>query len=198
MAKSRICSIEGCGKPHHCRGYCRRHYERVRKHSDPETCLKPRADSGSLQKFFQDIVLPYKGEVCLIWPFSRDEHGYAVMSAPAGTSRKVHRHACAAVNGPPPTPKHEAAHLCGRGHLGCCAPTHTAWKTRTENEDDRVKHGTDNRGTRQGRHKLKEHDVLAIRSLAGKMTQSKIAEQFGVSISSIRSIQRRKNWGWLE
>jgi len=39
MAKSRICSIDGCGKPHLAKGYCSKHYTRLRLHGDPEFCL---------------------------------------------------------------------------------------------------------------------------------------------------------------
>lgn len=35
MASSRICSIEGCGKPHSSRGWCRHHYNRWHLHGDP-------------------------------------------------------------------------------------------------------------------------------------------------------------------
>ncbi len=34
MPKSRICSIDGCGKPSKTRGLCSMHYERLRKHGD--------------------------------------------------------------------------------------------------------------------------------------------------------------------
>ncbi len=35
MADKRICSIEGCGKPHKGRGYCEMHLLRYRKYGDP-------------------------------------------------------------------------------------------------------------------------------------------------------------------
>ena len=31
----RICSIEGCGKPHNAKGFCFKHYHRFRKNGDP-------------------------------------------------------------------------------------------------------------------------------------------------------------------
>lgn len=35
MAKSRICSVDGCGKPHEARDLCAFHYLRWRRHGDP-------------------------------------------------------------------------------------------------------------------------------------------------------------------
>jgi len=61
VANSRICSVEGCGKPHEAHGYCPMHYTRWRKHGDPlyevplknygpicsvEGCEKPSRERG--------------------------------------------------------------------------------------------------------------------------------------------------------
>lgn len=35
MASSRICSIPGCGKPYHSRGWCKAHYARWKNHGSP-------------------------------------------------------------------------------------------------------------------------------------------------------------------
>lgn len=35
MADQKICSVEGCGNPHHAREYCTKHYLRFKKHGDP-------------------------------------------------------------------------------------------------------------------------------------------------------------------
>lgn len=35
MATGRVCSIEGCGKPAHARGWCNAHYIRWKTHGDP-------------------------------------------------------------------------------------------------------------------------------------------------------------------
>lgn len=81
------------------------------------------------------------------------------------------------------------------------------WGTYKENQDDRQRHGTTNRGTRQGRHKLTDKDVIEIRRMAtsGKVNKGdrgsgyeKIAKMFGVSKANIAQIMRKKSWFWLE
>lgn len=62
-----------------------------------------------------------------------------------GRSVIVARMVCEEVNGPPPTPAHQAAHSCGKGHLGCITPQHLRWATQVENEADKLIHGTHNR-----------------------------------------------------
>jgi hypothetical protein len=42
MAKTRLCSIEGCGKPVNQNGYCNSHYLRWYRHGDPLKGGKPR------------------------------------------------------------------------------------------------------------------------------------------------------------
>jgi hypothetical protein len=101
-------------------------------------------------------------------------------------------------NGPPPTSKHQAAHSCGKGNLGCVSPKHLSWKTRAENEADKIEAGTSNRGERQWRAKLTADQVRAIRAREGTMTKEKIAEQFGVSPACIAAIHHRENWAWLD
>jgi hypothetical protein len=115
-----------------------------------------------------------------------------------GKQSLVHRLACEALRGPPPTPKHQAAHLCGNGHLGCTNPTHTDWKTSRDNCADKLIHGTHNRGERNATSRLTEVDIHKIRSLDGKMRKKDIAALFAVSASTICGIISRKRWAWLK
>jgi hypothetical protein len=139
----------------------------------------------------------HHGDECLIWPFGTDGHGYGVLYID-GKRAGAHRYVCELAHGAPPTPKHEAAHSCGHGKDGCVNRNHLLWKTRIENQADRLEHGTHNRGTRQGGAKLTEDDVREIIALKGIEMQRNLAERFGVRRTTIASIQQGRNWAWVQ
>lgn len=187
------CSVEGCGRPVKCKSLCCGHYERQRRLGSPTA--GQRAFRGEALRFFREVILRFKGDDCLTWPYGKPD-GRARM-AYEGRDVLVSRIACEKVNGLPPTPKHQAAHLCGNGHLGCVNPRHLSWKTHTENMADKLIHGTHNRGERHGMAKLKTEDVLAIRSLRYSASQDEIARKFGVCPQYVGTIQRGKAWQHL-
>lgn len=132
------CTVSGCGKKVIARGWCLSHYSRWINNGDP---LGGRIPHGETQRFYEVSVRSFVGQDCLIWPYGRSVSGYG-LAVVDGKGRYVHRLACAHINGPPPTPKHQAAHSCGNGHLGCCNPRHLRWATTKENSKDRELHGT--------------------------------------------------------
>lgn len=183
-----ICSIEGCFRKHKALGWCNSHYYRWRRNGDP---MGGRVVPGEPESYYFDVVLSYEGDECLPWPFAK-RCGYGVLNG-----QSVTRRICTDANGPPPTPRHHAAHSCGNGHKGCCAKRHLSWKTPKENQEDRLIHGTHDRGERSANAKLTENDVREIRALISFLTQKEIAERYGVAPSRISRIKRRKNWAWL-
>lgn len=235
MAISRLCSIEGCGKPSRVKGWCRAHYMRVVRYGVPlgkpnlisrkvpvkcsiDGCDKPATARGWCdahwarwkrnghplgggtaygmpERFLREVVIPFTGTECLTWPYSRTSAGYGEI-VQDGQVRYVHRLACEAVHGPPPTPHHTAAHGCGKGHEGCVSPHHLRWATQADNLADMALHGTQPRGER-GNAKLSSSDVLEIRRLKGAMPQTRIAARFGINPSTVSDIYRGKLWGWL-
>ncbi len=193
MATSRICSISDCGKRVRCRGWCAKHYDRWLQYGD--TNLRGTAP-GEARQYFAETVLPYDGNDCLLWPYGRNVSGYGRINV-GGRIHLVSRLICEDANGPAPTPKHDAAHSCGNGHLGCVARRHLSWKTRAENVADKIIHGTHLRGSRQWNTKLTEGNVREIRSLRGKLFQREIASLYGVRKTTISAIFRGDSWAWL-
>jgi hypothetical protein len=189
MATNFICSVDDCGKTaRNSRGWCNAHYLRWRRYGDPTA---GRINHGDAKRHLNDVVLPFTGKECLIWPHCRDDNGYARYS-----DGLVHTYVCERRHGKSPSRQHQAAHSCGNGHLGCVSPEHLAWKTVSENQMDRVLHGTSNRGSRHALSKLTEEDVAEIMAMKGKETQKVIAAKFGVSRSNISAIHRGTSWDW--
>lgn len=137
----------------------------------------------------------YAEDDCLPWPFGRGKNGYGQIWI-NGKRITAHREMCVAVHGAPPTGKHEASHSCGKGHLGCCNPRHLAWKTKVENEADKIIHGTSNRGERNPRAKLTRAEIVEIRS-ASNTPRNLLAKKFGVKRGTIMDIRSGRSWGWL-
>lgn len=193
MAKTRICSIADCGNTHLARGYCRAHYLRWFRHGDP---IAGGTMYGEPLKYYRETVLPYLGGDCLFWKYGKNTYGYPMLNID-GEQKYVSRLVCEEENGPPPSDNLDAAHSCGKGHLGCVARKHLRWATRGGNLSDKVMHGTSSRGERSNFAKLSEQNVQEIRGLIGSTTQKKIAAMYGVDQSTISDISRQKSWFWL-
>ncbi len=111
-------------------------------------------------------------------------------------TKLVHRMVLIAFNGDPP----EGMECCHNdGDKNNNRLDNLRWDTRKNNHADKIKHGTTNRGERQGQSKLTTEQVLRIREL-GKagMKPPQIARIFPCSRENIRDIIARKRWEWLE
>jgi hypothetical protein len=130
----------------------------------------------------------YDGDKCLRWPFSYNWNGYGHI----GVNRaviKAHRFMCILAHGEPPTPKHQAAHSCNNGHMGCVNPKHLSWKTPRQNALDRRAAGTltKRRWTKYGA--VSQEHMAQIVALRGQKNQREIAAQFGISPQHVSTIQ---------
>jgi hypothetical protein len=181
------CSVANCHRPYLASGLCGTHYARKRLGIPLDGPV--RASPAEIEKYVTDVVLPFAGSDCLIWPFARYSNGWAIHK-----SRSASNVICEMVHGPPP-PKHETAHSCGRGADGCINPCHLSWKTHLDNEQDKIGHGTVLRGYRQWANKLTESQVREIRAAKGRLDE--LADLYGVSITTIGDIKHRRTWKWL-
>src|ERR1039458_3356779 len=80
---------------------------------------------------------PKETDQCIAWPFGESGHGYGAKVSDLGYP---HQFICRKFHGPEPTAKHEVAHGCG--NRICINPKHLRWATHTENEADKLLHGT--------------------------------------------------------
>lgn len=197
MATISLCILEGCDKPVHVksRGLCRAHYHRWYRNGDPQTGGKMQAATGEAITYLDTVVMGHSSDECLFWPYSRSRG--AAMIYIEGKNARVARIVCERIHGPAPTGEHETAHSCGNDHLGCISPQHLRWDTPSGNNQDKLLHGTDNRGEKHNLAKLTESDVRQIRQLRGSILRSALAERFNVSEATIKSIFAGRSWGWL-
>ena len=194
QSKHTICTVVGCDKPHKAKGYCQNHRVRFAKYGSP---------TGRSPKFrckakWVEANVAYQGDDCLKWPFGVSDHGRGTVSF-RKRNISAPRAMCILAHGEPPTKKHDAAHSCGKGHEGCMNPRHLSWKTRKENEADKVGHGTLRRGTAINTNKLTEEDVINVRRLIKDGTPGvDIARLYGITPAMVSNIKVGKAWAWLD
>jgi len=144
-------------------------------------------------EWLHTVAINYTGDDCLLWPFGRNSAGRGATAKPGVGWYAAHVAVCEATKSPRPSPYHEAAHSCGRGHDGCVAPKHLRWATAKENQADRRKHGTHREGTAI-RHKAKLTEAEARYIATSPNAGVDLADRFGVSPSAISHIRRGRNW----
>ena len=184
------CSIEGCSKKAIGRGWCSKHYQRWQRHGHPLTITQ--TEAGEPARFLDDIISAHLknprpiSDPCIIYPYGRGSDGSALLKYKGQTRRGI-RVVCEGVNGPPPTPEHQAAHYCGKDHEGCVAPHHLRWATPLENMKDLLVHGTG--GQNHPNAKLTDEDALEVKiAYLRKENMMEMARRKGVSRSAIYQI----------
>lgn len=131
----------------------------------------------------------HEGDECLYWPFSLAPNGYAKASQQVAS-----RIVCEMTHGKAPEGDIHAAHSCG--HRSCLNRNHISWKTRAENEADKLVHRTSNRGERNGQAKLTEEQARNI--LARPQDRAThLAREFGVDPATIAHMRSGETWAWL-
>lgn len=68
------------------------------------------------------------------------------------------------------------------------------WGTPTENSADKRRHGTHRQGSAIPWARLTEADVRRIRSLKGKVSQQKLASEYGVRQNQISRVMNGQRW----
>lgn len=143
------------------------------------------------RRYFYNVVLTYEGDECLHWPFMKTEQGYGQIKFDKRTYL-THRLVCQNAHGPSTPERNHAAHSCGK--RDCVNYRHLSWKTPQENSDDRIIHGTTNRGERNGKAILTAEDVREIRRCQRKVFQRVLAQRYGVAPGTIACIMARRIW----
>ena len=128
-----------------------------------------------------------------------DGGGYRTVHLGDGHEKKVilvHRIVLSAFLGVAP-PGLESRHLDGNPSNNQLE--NLTWGTKSENELDKARHGTSNRGERNYCTKLTEQNVIKIRSLLqhSELSEREIGKMFGVTRGCVSNIKWRTSWAWL-
>ena len=194
--KGMRCIIHGCqGRPVG-RGYCRKHYTRVRRYGSPYACHKP----GEINQIRQeprkiDFFIDENG--CFICSsHSLDKDGYPkiqVSHKPYRMSRFIYEQCFGEI------PKgHVVRHTCD--NPSCINPEHLLTGTHADNARDKVERGRVARrpGESNPMAKLTERDVQEIKKLLDTgLTTTRVAQMFNVSRKTVANIKNGKSWKHL-
>jgi hypothetical protein len=204
-----ICSV--CGKYDRLRnGWCPKHYERWRRHGDPEGESSPTTLSDYYARLELKIDRSSGISACHPWQGSIGSNGYGNFWI-QGSCRKSHIVAWEIINGPVPTSiqiDHECHNIavregsCKAGvclHRRCCNESHLIARTPQEHSEATPawKRPTGKQAVRTSI--LTEDNVLDIKScLSNGEHYEAIAAKYKVHPVTIHNIKTGTTWGWLE
>jgi hypothetical protein len=139
-------------------------------------------------RFWSKVEVTQNTCRCWEWKGRRDAWGYGEFKL-QGAATRAHRVAVQ-MTGVPLQPGEVVMHTCD--NPACCNPTHLVVGDHAMNVADRVAKRRSAKGAKNGRSKLTEKQVLAIR--ADDRTLTEVARDYGVCIATISHIRQRKIW----
>ena len=136
-----------------------------------------------------------KSADCWLWTRGCDKDGYGIFTLKHADTWKAHRFSYYLANGELPKSPLVVRHKCKSKN--CVNPDHLESGTKSENQLDKVRDGTDIRGIKHHNAKLTKAQVLEIR---GRSTENQrdLAKEFNVSSKHINNIIFKRTWTWLE
>jgi len=192
-----ICEIDGCVKVQHARFMCSTHYRRRQRHG---TLLgtKTKPACIPIEERFWSKVARADQDSCWEWAYSKRDWGYGQFSIKLNGrwgGVPAHRVAWELTYGDIPSGLF-VLHRCD--NPPCCNPNHLFLGTPLDNVEDCRDKGRSRWacGEAAGSAKLTALNVVEIRSryAAGGNTQQALANEYGVSPSTISGVVLLKYW----
>ena len=138
------CTVEGCERKHHSKGYCMMHKSRIRRFGTIELTSKHLSPP---EERFHDKYIPVTETGCWLWISCCNGDGYALISA-NGKSMRAHRLSWEMHRGPIPRGLF-VLHKCDTPE--CVNPDHLFLGTNQDNMDDAKRKGRIRNGTTKER-----------------------------------------------
>lgn len=140
-----------------------------------------------------EAVSLYRKRARKLRPALSGEYYAVSVGAEGGRTTHVHRLMAETWLGPPPFPKAEVRHLDGNRFNNRLS--NLAWGSYEDQWQDKLRHGTDNRGERNPQAKLTQEIVRQMRlRRAEGATFKKIADEFGVTPMTAHRAATGRSW----
>jgi HNH endonuclease len=195
MKKQGICRVNTCERSlYRLTGYCRPHARAMQLYGDPLKAKQHQWHGLSLRERFLKYV--NKTDMCWRWVGSVDSRGYGRLNID-NTPELAHRISWRLFCGEIPEHQH-VLHKCH--HPYCVNPEHLYVGDHQDNMNDKMDAGRHrygvHHGMAHGMAKLTDDDVRMIRASAEQGVR--LAEQYGVSRTTIYDIRNRKIWQHID
>lgn len=188
---SETCIFPGCTNRPHGYGHCTSHQRQLKSGTPLTPLWDGRRRPGTDRAAIDAILAAPPTDDCIPWTGWIDPDGYG-RTRRDGRSKQITHIVLEAVGRPVPAGMC-ACHSCD--NRACVNPRHLWIGTHTENLSDRDGKRRQAFGERNGRAKLTEADVRAIREFRSiGLTQQAIADRFGVSQFTVSAILLGKVW----
>lgn len=133
-------------------------------------------------------------DACWPWKGARNRQGYGRFAITSRKQGAAHRVALELFLGEPLPADLMACHRCD--NPPCCNPSHLFVGSALANKADCVAKRRHAKGETHYKSKLTAADAIFIREASG-VTDTELADHFGVARSTIRAIRRRATWKHL-
>lgn len=176
----KTCKVENCERPHCAKGYCQRHYYRVKKHGHPQSEIPIGAFNHGHSKNQTPEYLIWEGMRARCSNPNHKSHKYYGAKGIRVCKRWEFFPNFLKDMGERPTDSHTIGRKDPNKNY---SKSNCRWETRTQ----------------QARAlptcKLSKFKVRAIRDFSKVMNRPSLAKKFGVSLSTIDSVLSGKTWG---
>lgn len=196
------CSVVGCARPQHARGWCQGHYLRWYKTGDVQAD-RPIGEHKVIpgrsfeEKFEAGLPTPLPNHSeCWEWRGTRSHYGVV---SHGRRNHYAHRIAWERAAGRRIPAGKVVRHTCDNKF--CVNPAHLVIGKQVDNVRDAVVRGLNCRGESHGRSALDEVAVREIKRLLRDtdLTHRQIAQRFPViTRSAIEGIASGRTWSWVE
>lgn len=170
-------------------GLCLKHYDRLRRHGDPDITLRIVGDD--VKRFWLKVDRRSPDE-CWEWLASVNDWGYGQFRF-RGKTVGAHVFSLESATGSRRPEGNDTCHTCD--NRKCVNPSHLYWGTRQQNMDDAWDRNRMPVGEHRAAAKVSERDIVAIREQYADGAEVEfLVDAYGLKNSTIRGIVLGYKW----